>query len=406
MVQYDKKIVNGLLDSYENSRLFTGKNKVNITIDFPFTKKKIPAYFDESSYEYETIHSTMRELEHQGYIRIVWKKGKENHIISKVVLNPERLEQAYQYVKRTPKADLVASHIALLEKYRILYTTPTCQRFIDYLLERLHAHQPVKEYIDLQDCQKTELFLNGIFAIESNQRQCYIREFSINVFHDSKILENIGSQLGKVFRHFGNGFEERNLAEILAEYGIYHTPNYVYLKGRISFIINQTRYDIGSLRQGIGISGEDLAKLHFCEMSSVKRVLTIENLTTFFRWEEPESLIIYLGGYHNSVRRVLLRAVYETLPDAEYVHFGDIDAGGFEIYRDLCAKTQIPFAMYRMDLNTLKTYEKYGKALTENDRLRLGKMLERDNKTAKDFCDVIRYMLEHNVKLEQECIFL
>lgn len=84
MVQYDNKIVNGLLDSYENSRLFTGENKVNITIDFPFTKKKIPAYFDESSYEYETIHSAMRELEHKGYIRIVWKKGKRTILFPKL----------------------------------------------------------------------------------------------------------------------------------------------------------------------------------------------------------------------------------------------------------------------------------------------------------------------------------
>lgn len=91
------------------------KNKVKISIDFPFNKKKLPAYFDESSYEYENIHSAMRGLEAQGYISIVWKKGKEDHIISKVVLNQERLDSVYQYVKRIPKADLTAANIAMLE---------------------------------------------------------------------------------------------------------------------------------------------------------------------------------------------------------------------------------------------------------------------------------------------------
>ncbi len=404
MVQYDKKILNSLLDSYENSLLFTGENKVNINIDFPFNKKKLPAYFDESSYEYESIHSAMRELEEKGYIRIVWKKGKENHIISKVVLNTAQLDRVYQYVKRVPKSDLILSNIALLEKYRSLYDTPVCQRFTDYILERLRGHQTVKEYIDLEDCGKTGLLLKGIFEIERNQKQCYIREFSITVFRDSKILEHIGSRLGKIFRNFGEDFADKDIAEILAEYGIYHTPNYVYLKGKISFTIGKTMYDIGSLKQGIGISGEDLSEIGFCDISAVKKVITIENLTTFFRWVEPESLIIYLGGYHNSVRRALLKAVHLALPDAQYYHFGDIDAGGFEIYKNLCAKTKIPFQMYRMDLDTLVSHQRYGKELTENDRERLKKILEQNAGEAEEFCELIRYMLENNVKLEQECI--
>lgn len=416
MVHYDVKILNSLLDSYENSRLFTGENKVAITIDFPFNKKKIPAYFDESSYEYERIHNEMFELEEQGYIHIVWKRGKENHIISKVVLNLEQLDDAYRYVKRTPKAELVTVNIAMLEECRRIYETPICGNFIAYLLERLYAHQTVKEYINLEDLEKTKQILKGIFAIERNQRQCYLREFSIEVFHDSKILEGISGKLGKIFLRFGEKFKEngidesdvseRDFAEILAEYGIYHTPNYVHLKGDISLSIYGTVYHIGDLKQGIGISGEDLPACTFDDMSAIKRVITIENLTTFFRWKEPESLIVYLGGYHNSVRRSLLKTIHETLPDAKYYHFGDIDAGGFEIYSDLCRKTGIPFEMYRMDLDTLKTYQKYGKELTGNDRKRLERVLESDAGKEEAFDELIRYMLANNVKLEQECVML
>lgn len=439
MVQYDRKVLNHLLDSYENSRLFTGENKVNISIEFPFNKKKIPAYFDESSYEYERIHSAMQELEEQGYIRIVWKRGKENHIISKVVLIPEQIERAYQYVKRVPKADLVASNIAMLKECQNAYDTPVCRNFISYLLKRLQANQSVKEFVELSDMGKTRQLLQGVFEIERNKRQCYLKEFSIEVFHDSKALQNMSGRLGKVFRRFGedfgeNGldvrdtdekifskkdpgekdfsekdfgekdFAEKDFVEILAEYGIYHTPNYVHLKGQLSFRIYETEFDLANFKQGIGISGEDLFAIRFCEMSAIKRVITIENLTTFFRWEEPESLIIYLGGYHNAVRRALLKAVYEALPDAEYYHFGDIDAGGFEIYRDLCQKTGIPFEMYRMNLDTLKAYQEYGRELTENDRIRLRKILERNAGETEEICEVIRYMLEWNVKLEQECV--
>ena len=404
MVQYDRKILNALLDSYENSRLFTGENKRNISIDFPFHKKKIPAYFDESSYEYERIHSSMQELEEQGYIRIVWKRGKENHIISKVVLNTEHVEQAYEYVKRVPKTDLALTTITLLQECRGSCDTPVCQKFMTYLLERLDSNRTVKEYIDLENTEATKLLLRGVFEIERNEKQCYLREFSIKVFHDSKMLQSMSGRLGKIFRTFGEDTEEKDFAQILAEYGIYHTPNYVYLKGKVSFWIHETLYHITDLKQGIGISGEDLSAIRFCDMNEIRRVITIENLTTFFRWEETDALIIYLGGYHNSVRRELLKNVYEALPDAEYCHFGDIDAGGFEIYEDLCKKTGIPFRMYRMDLSTLTAYEEYGRELTEHDRIRLKRMLEAHTFGTDSMHEVIRYMLERNVKLEQECV--
>ena len=56
--------------------------------------------------------------------------------------------------------------------------------------------------------------------------------------------------------------------------------------------------------------------------------------------------------------------------------------------------------MYRMDLKTLRAYENYGRPLTENDRKRLQEMRGRE-----ELGEVIAYMLEHDVKLEQECIF-
>lgn len=62
MVHYDTKILSGLLDSYENSLLSRSKNKVNIHIAFPFTKKTLPEYFNESSLVYDEIHAVVKEL--------------------------------------------------------------------------------------------------------------------------------------------------------------------------------------------------------------------------------------------------------------------------------------------------------------------------------------------------------
>lgn len=402
MAQYDKKIVNKLLDSYETSTLFTGQNKVTVHIAFPFNRSTLPVYFDESSLAYEEIHAAMQRLEQQGLITIEWKKGKEGHIISKVLLCTEELEKVYAYASRTPKAEMIEQNRKLFSELRKRYHTPVYQSLIDYLDNRLKNAQSVKEFIDLSNLSETEILLTGIAQIEQNDKICYIREFSIEHFHDSKVFESMSGKIARAMHMFAEEYKEKELDEILAEYGIYHTPNYVYFKGNVLLGIGGYGYRIGELHQGIGISGEDIERICFQDVTQISKVITIENLTTFFRWEEPDSLMVYLGGYHNSVRRRLLTQIYHRLPEADYYHFGDIDVGGFLIYEDLCQKTGIPFKPYKMDLDHLMRYEKYGRALTENDRARIEKILKENPDV--EYADVLEYMLARNIKLEQECM--
>lgn len=289
----------------------------------------------------------MKQLESKELIDIIWKDNKRDYLIQKVRLKTDHIEKAYQYVGRKPKQGLEEETITLLQKYVDVGAAITAA-FARYLIERIQNHQSVKEYIALENRKETEKFLRACVLVEQNRNACYRREFSIMHFRDSKYFEQIESRIAKVFRHF---------------------------------------------------SGEDLSDIRFSDLSRIRKVVTIENLTSFFRYWEKDSLSIYLGGYHNRIRRALLKLVYEAIPDARYYHFGDIDAGGFSILLDLREKTGIPFAGYHMDLDTLKRYRQYAKRLTESDRKRLEK-LGRE----KEFCEIIGFMLKENVKLEQECI--
>ena len=95
MAHYDIKILSGLLDSFENSLLSRSKNKVNIHVAFQFTKKTMPEYFNESSLAYDEIHAVIKELERRDFLSVVWKKGKEGHIIQKVILKEEYIDKVY-----------------------------------------------------------------------------------------------------------------------------------------------------------------------------------------------------------------------------------------------------------------------------------------------------------------------
>lgn len=398
MVQYDRMVLNHLLDTYENSLLSIGENRRKIQIEFRFTRTSIPAYYDESSSEYEKIHILMNALENKNMITVIWKDHKQGHFIQKVRMNADQIDVIYRYTGRKPKHGLEEENRVFLQKY-LNEDAPVTVNFVGYLLERLENHKSVKEYITLENLQETEKFLRACVSVEQNKTPCYIREFSIQHFQDSKYFEQIENRIIRVFRQFDEEYKEMDAVELLAEYGIYQTPDFVYFKGDVHLLVEGEEMNLSLLKQGIGISGEDIENIRFSDFSRIQKVITVENLTSFFRYHEENSLLVYLGGYHNRVRRKLLQKIYDAIPAAKYYHFGDIDAGGFLIFLDLRKKTEIPFESFRMDLDALKQYSQYGKKLTETDKKRLEKLGEE-----KEFSEVIRYMLEKNIKLEQECI--
>ncbi len=129
---------------------------------------------------------------------------------------------------------------------------------------------------------------------------------------------------------------------------------------------------------------------------NAKQVMTIENLTSFHDLSLNDNFYIYTNGFHNHAIQQFLIKLYDFLGDkVNYLHFGDIDVGGFRVYNDLCNKTHIPFQKYQMDVDTLKKYDEYTKKLTKNDKKNL-KSMKND--------EVIAYMLKNNVKLEQEIV--
>jgi hypothetical protein len=85
------------------------------------------------------------------------------------------------------------------------------------------------------------------------------------------------------------------------------------------------------------------------------------------------------------------------------VHFGDIDAGGLWIHHHLCEVTGINFELFSMSTNELKNkeYASCRHELSDNDRTRLQELKE-----IKIYKEVVEYMLDNNVKLEQEIISL
>lgn len=410
MKRYDEKILNKLLDKYENSLLYTGKNQINITISVPIQKSVLPEYFDETSTQYDVIHEQLETLEEKGYIRLVWKNKKRGHILKKCELVTEAADAVYAYLRRTPRIgkEQGIKDICCAYKGR----TEVLDSFLGWVETRLDADESVRKYVNVDNPEEFERLCGLIWRILTNTKERFLREFSVQYFHNSKLAEQEIEKAVSIIVHFSEngGLKDLENAEVLEEFNIYKNPSWVMLKGAGSFRLENPAasvIDMRSVPGGIGIAGSDIDKIQWSREVKLKKILTIENLTTFHRWklsdeEDSATLCIYLGGYHNRTKRQFMKNVHDVYPEAEYYHFGDIDCGGFRIWKDLCEKTGIPFQVFCMDCDTYKRYLDLGRELTELDRKMLRRMLE--DPFFEGQKELFCMMLEEGKKLEQECV--
>lgn len=386
-MDYQKTILNSLVDKYERSKSFIGTN----TVSQSFTVKPeqlFPAYSDEANVSlYQTINREIAELEDLGYVSI---KKKHNSVVSSISLTVARLDDIYHFLRRTPKKESNRQLTELLESF--IGKNELLDRYCQDQLTRLSENKTVKNAEDFDSFRQILQVLTTVFSVED---ETYQRDFSVRILGDSKALEKIRNKVVTILMEYGD-FDDSET--VLEDLNIVKNPGHVYFKGAGVLDLNGQLVDLSLLYGDIGLSSKLLESIKSVRVTGTK-VITVENLTTFHSFCDSDALIIYLGGYHNSIRRRFIQRVFEQNRDKQYYHYGDIDAGGFYILQHLRRKTGIAFEPLHMNVETLVQNQKSWKKLTENDRSRL-QNLQND----EEFSFVVQYMLEYNCKLEQESL--
>lgn len=392
-------ILNRLIDKYESSKSFTGDNKVSQNF-YVEPGKLFPGYLDDAEYDYfVAVNEAVEALAKKGFVRLSRLK---NGIIVKVFLNIPALEAVYEELQRIPKKEDNSWLLRIWEEYEEEGENPLA----DYILaqkERLVKNLPVEFYDNSR--KDYEDLLRGVKQVLRNNQEVYIRDFSAAVFSDSKRMEELKGKVQSLLSHYGN-YESRE--HVLEECGVVSTPTYVALKGNGVLILGGQRLDLSKLRGDISLSTESIKELSQVQVLG-QRVVTVENMTSFHAYGEKEDFVLYLGGFHNRVKREMLQSIHGWNPSKTYWHFGDIDAGGFYILEHLIRKTGIPFRSLHMDIRTLGEHREAWKPLTSNDKGRIRQLLEKfpeegKGETGRDYREVLTYMLLHNCKLEQEAV--
>ena len=389
MTKYGKEILNRLIDKYEGSKSFIGTNQVNQSFSCKVAQL-FPKYSDDSEYDlFCEVNEGISLLEAERFVTV---KRLRNGVAQSVSLNVDMLWKAYEYLARTPKSDTVGELKKVLNSYRD--SNEILARYCKSQSERLAVNKAVEHFDD--DLDTYEAILKVISKITEVKTETFERDFSVQVLGDSKAFEKIRSKVVSILYEYGD-FPDKDT--ILSDLNIVKNPGHVYFKGKGKIKVCGQEIDFSKMTGDMAISSEMLKNVDDVAVLG-EIVITIENLTTFNAFRCDNSFAIYLGGYHNTIRRNFIKKVYDQNPDKLYFHFGDIDAGGFFILQHLRDRTGIAFVPYCMDMKTLKANIKYSKKLTENDKKRLGGMLD------SEFNETIKFMLENNCKLEQEAMDL
>ena len=199
--------------------------------------------------------------------------------------------------KQTEEIQLYTSYLG---KHKII------DAFCELELQKIEAMKSPLYDIDVAK----NLLIILEFAL-TNTEDLLEREFSQKTLHNTKafVQQNYNKRLCKVMRECGeiDGDDE----EILEELHILKTPQYVYFKGHFSILFkNGKTIDYPN---SFALSNETLKDIEFISIQD-KKVVTIENLTSFYRFNDNNAFAIFLSGYHNTIREKFLKRYMLAIP--------------------------------------------------------------------------------------------
>ncbi len=393
---YRKVMLDRLLTKYNNryaKNIITNKR----IIIKPTEVYKEYARNNADISEKQRINDAVSALSGMGFVTAERLKFSDD--IERIYLSEDRLGAIYEYLKDEygviPQSTISEQVHEIIKEY--IGTGGIVQKYYENILVQME--DPRCSLIP----ERIEANLKMFRFLEKNKEHLYVREVSMLVYGDSKWFENNNYEEVCTFIRTATGMMkeegERNDG-VLSFFYVIPTEQEIYIKGNWRIEWEQYVLDISRLQGGIAIASGDIQSIKKISVDS-KNIMTVENKTPFQRLKDRNSAMLYLGGFANRHQIAFLKKVISDNPHIRYIHFGDVDIGGFLIHKHLCRETSKKFELYCMGLEQLcdMRFSHCLRKLTDNDMIRLESLME-----DASYRKVLEYMKEHNIKLEQEIV--
>jgi hypothetical protein len=325
-------------------------------------------------------------------------------VIDKIYLNVSKVDQIRSVIGIKEKNEVKTEELRFFEGY--MKNDGFSGWYSSQEIERIRGGKKIRYSIP-----ESKIIIDLIDRIIGNKDELLERELSIITFGNSKTFEK--SYRRKACRLLSEYLEAKNQISdlkivdssdterdhlLLERYGIYQNPAYVYIKGNIKIKHSDERIIDVMKDSSIAISASLINQINEVVVSD-KNIVTVENLTSFHRIEDENTSFIYTGGYSGRTVKRFLQYIKSNNPDRSFYHFGDLDPDGFCILDNLIDATGIDIKPIHMDMENLVKYKSYAKPLSERD-VKLARSLIKKGHNI----DILKYMIEENIKLEQEII--
>ncbi|MBQ9067241.1 MAG: hypothetical protein IJ133_06965 [Clostridia bacterium] len=400
----EREILSRLLDKYEGSRTYRGTNKVRQK--FAIRPDEVfPEYRDrftpvERIAEFDDL---LFRMEQNGLIRVE-RDGSGEENAGRILFCEDSLSRTYEILGLKPLFAREEEQM-LFYKNRLGISAETdafCKRQID------RAVRGNKLQYDLKDAEN---LLKLWKYLLKNRQDILERELSLEVLGDSKLLEKTyRNKLGSLMEEYGeyeellSGLEGKGAdakaarcRAIFESHQVFRNPSYLYVKGPLELVFPEKTICL-TVEDDMAFSSGTLERVTAVKVNA-HRLVTVENLTSFHRVAHPDTVYLYLGGYHNTAKQNFLRRVYEENAGLSWFHFGDLDPDGYYILKNLRSRTGIPFEPLHMGVPELEEFAGFCKPVEKNDLVKAQSLLE-----AGEFVPELSWILEHGLKLEQEII--
>lgn len=400
-MRYGRNIVNGLLDSYENSGNFDGNTGRRVFLKKSFKRP------DTDSTDYEEFLSELIKLQSRGIADFDWRiKG---HVADKIWLLTENVQSAYDFVCRENKHSSLA---------RVELAVRNTENRID--------SGWIKEYLNrvLDDISKNKLsgfwkeeprlvndVLKALELIYSlNGASISMRAASVKLYSDSKRFENEIKRhivsIAKKFEPVLAEADEEDISEreILSQLGIIKMSEIIEFCGGLKVFYMNGEIDYSPIKNGACVSGDCLSEIERVELSDVQSILFIENKTNYTEYclnsRRNNELVVFHGGLYSPAKGYFFRLISKALSDEQVFYWGDIDMGGFNMFCRLKENIFPSLLPYNMDRKSFEQYKSKGLLRSKTYLDKIAKLKNTERYAA--FFDVIELIIESGVTVEQE----
>lgn len=415
LTKNQRQLLEELINKYERKKGY-GKEDINNRGTIIDVKKFFKNYMHISNSQFKNeINTEMIELEGNNLIQLKWEKYNKGEYLEKIYLNEEMIPEIYEILDKVPRIIRFEQTKEFFQRFR-KNTVPDLIPLVNVIISKLEKLETPISIVDLEDIQLTKDYFYGLNELlRDKEKEISKRHWSIQLYNDSKRWEALeGKIINVIKKEIYPQYDGLESGTILGEFGVIENPKAIDIFGNCIMSKNGKKIDFSIDVNGVGMYPSFFRN---CEIDSleVDRVVTIENKTSYHDYlihlqnNKKNELVIYLGGYHNHIRTVILQKLNEfikrnnlTIP---FLHWGDIDLGGLSILINLRNKTGIPFQPLFMDVETFTTNIQSGKEI--KDRSYLKKLQELlNNESFREFNSLINEIIQAKVRLEQECIIL